>query len=107
MHPWRRLLLGLSARMEYPLLLRWEMSNGATFQMILPNVEDFEDEAFSATLHFPFTYDEIWRIQLEQRVPGLEPSQATRRQFLDVIQQHKDFCLLMDGDEEVVERTRE
>jgi hypothetical protein len=103
---WRRLLLDLSTHFDQPPLLRWEMSNGATFQMLLPKVDEFEDDSFSAAIGFAFIFDEIERIQLEQRVPGLEPTQENRQPVIELAKRHKDFVVLANLDEVIVELKR-
>jgi hypothetical protein len=65
MSSWKPFLLALADEFDEPLLLTWEMSNGASFQMLLPRRDEFLESTFSAAIGFGFQFDEIRQVHFE------------------------------------------
>jgi hypothetical protein len=76
---WKPFLLALADEFDEPLLLTWEMSNGATFEMLLPRRNEFLESTLSAAIGFGFQFAEIKRVHFEPDLHFAAPRNFDRR----------------------------
>jgi hypothetical protein len=65
--PWKD-LFRLLAKETPSTVAYWYMRNGAEFCLTIPKEQDILDNTFSATIGFPFTFDEIEALRIPRRV---------------------------------------
>jgi len=105
---WRGLLKEIALSLERKVLFQWTTSNGATFQMFLPDAGDFLESTFAQHVQFPFSFDEIESVRTPVDVPGFSADMETTENLRSVVANHNGFTAhQVDGGIEIFLREDE
>ena len=91
---WKAFLLQLSQDTKTPLLLEWQMENGAEFQWLLPDPNEFGQRAFISENECSLKYDEIEEIRSVHHVPGFTLPENIIEYLRKSVSNYGDLTLL-------------